>query len=154
MTSRHKDDGEKLKADALALLEARREVYVRRGRRALLRAMLAGDGRASADDVYDAVKLPADLDPRCLGSVPGRLAYDGIIQPAAFVRSARPQRHASWIQIWALVNREKALRWLEDHPELPDPVDYDQGDGTQRFLFPVYPTNEPTPTVAAAGAED
>jgi len=37
-------DGECRKADALYLLETRRQVYIRRGRRALLLAMLAGDG--------------------------------------------------------------------------------------------------------------
>ena len=62
--------GERLKANKLALLEAYREVYVRRGRQALLSAMLAGDGIASANDVYAAVELQPGTDPRCLGSVP------------------------------------------------------------------------------------
>ena len=60
-------EGERLKAAALALLEARRECYVRRGRRALLQAMLDGDGTATADDVRAAVELPADIDPKLFG---------------------------------------------------------------------------------------
>ncbi|MGO8691871.1 MAG: hypothetical protein ACLQLG_19790 [Thermoguttaceae bacterium] len=145
-------EGERLKADALALLEARREVYVRRGRRALLRAMLDGDGRATADDVYVVVELAPGTDPRCLGSVPGALAYAKIIRAAGFVRSTRPERHASWLQVWELADRGKALRWLADHPDLPDPADADQAAGSQRVLFSIHTTNEPTPTVAAAGA--
>ena len=142
-------EGERLKADALALLEARRQVYVHRGRRALLAAMLAGDGTATADDVRFAVELPPGLDPRCLGSVPGRLAYDGVIDPAGFVRSTRRERHASWLQVWALADRVAAVRWLADYPDLPDPGDNNQGDGKQAFLFPLNPTNEPGAAVAA-----
>jgi hypothetical protein len=64
-TTQHQAEGERRKADALTLLQAQREVFVRRGRRALLEAMLDGDGTATADDVRDAVKLPdpADDDP-------------------------------------------------------------------------------------------
>jgi hypothetical protein len=145
-------DGERLKADALTLLESRREVYTLRGRRALLTAMLSGSGTATADDVRSAIELPAGIDPRCLGSVPGRLACDRIIRAAGFVRSTRPERHASWLQIWELADRERALRWLADHPDLPDPGDDDQGEAVQAVLFPIHTTNEPTPTVAAAGA--
>jgi hypothetical protein len=140
-------DGERAKASALALLEARREVFILRGRRALLTAMLTGDGTATADDVRAAVDLPADMDPRCLGTVPGRLGYDRIIRAAGFVRSGRPQRHASYIQRWALADRAAAEKWLRDHPDLPDPGD--QAAGAQGFLFP---HNEPTPTAGTAGA--
>jgi hypothetical protein len=143
-------EGERRKADAHALLEARREVYVRRGRRALLLTMLAGDGRASADDVSAAAELPADLDPRCLGSVPGRLAYDRITRADGFTRSTRPECHARWIQVWALADRAAAERWLADHPDLPDPADEDQGEAAQGILFPLHPTNDTGAAVAAA----
>ena len=146
-------EGERLKAEAFALLESRRQFYVRHGRRALLLAMLDGDGTASADDVYAAVELPSELDPRCLGSVPGRLAYDRIIRAVGFVRSTRPERHASWIQVWQLAHRGAAECWLRRNPDLPDPVaDDDQDAASQGLLFPIHHTNEPTPTVAAAGA--
>jgi hypothetical protein len=44
-------EGERRKSQALATLAAKRAAYVHRARRALLVAMLAGNGRASADDV-------------------------------------------------------------------------------------------------------
>ena len=144
-------EGERLKADALTLLEAHREVYVRRGRRAMLEALLH-NGTATADDVRSAIDLPPGMDPRCLGSVPGVLAYAKIIRAAGFVRSARPERHASWLQVWELADRATAERWLRDHPDMPDP---DEGEGaavSQRVLFPTNTTNEPTPMVATAGA--
>ena len=128
-------DGERRKADVLDLLESRREVYVRRGRRAMLQKMLDGDGSATADDVRAAVELPPGIDPRLLGSVPGRLAYDRIISPAGFVRSTRPERHVSFIQVWALANREAALQWLADHPDLPDLDESEGAAGSQRVLF-------------------
>ena len=153
-THRHSPDagraeGDRLKAAALALLEARREVYIRRGRRALLAAMLTGDGTATADDVRAAVDLPADMDPRCLGTVPGRLGYDKIIRPDGRTKTTRAAAHARWLERWALIDRAAAVRWLADHPDVPDPA-ADQGAGSQGFLFPIQPTNEPGATVAAA----
>jgi hypothetical protein len=142
--------GANLKDEALRLLEARREAFIRRGRRALLLAMLTGDGRASADDVSAAVELPADIDPRCLGSVPGRLAYDKIIRAAGFVRSTRPECHARWVQVWALADRAAAVRWLADNPDLPDPAHADQGEAVQAVLFPIQSTNDTGAAVAAA----
>jgi hypothetical protein len=147
--TQNQDQGERLKADALALLEARREVYIRRGRRALLASMLAGDGTATADDVRAAVELPADMDPRCLGTVPGRLAYDRIIRPDGRLKTTRAAAHARWLERWALADRAAALRWLADHPELPD-LDADQGDGHQRVLFDTQETATPTGTTAGA----
>lgn len=149
----HRDhtEGERRKADAHALLEARREVYVSRGRRALLRSMLDGDGRASADDVRGTLDLPPELDPRCLGAVPGRLAYDRIIASDGFTRSTRPEGHARWVQVWRLLDRAAAEQWLADHPDLADP-DEGEGpaDGSQRLLFPIQSTNDTGAAVAAA----
>ena len=142
-------DGERAKADALALLEARRECYVRRGRRALLTAMLDGDGTATADDVRAAVDLPPGIDAKLFGTVPHRLAYDRIIRNAGRVKTARAVAHARWLERWALADRAAALRWLADHPDLRDPGD--QAAGSQGFLFPTT-NNEPTPTAGTAGA--
>ncbi len=55
-------EGERRKRDALAMLDARRQVYVNRGRRALLRRLLDA-GSATADDVRAAVELPAGIGP-------------------------------------------------------------------------------------------
>jgi hypothetical protein len=143
-------EAERRKAEALALMEARREIFVRRGRRALLDALLRS-GTATADDVRAAVELPAGMDPRCLGSVPGRLAYDKIIAPAGFVRSTRPEGHARWIGRWELIDRAAAERWLRDHPDLPDPGEPDEARETrQAELFD--PQETATPTGATAGA--
>lgn len=114
-------EGDERKRDQLDSLEARRGVYVLRGRRALLDRLLAA-GTATADDVIAAVTLPAEIDPRCLGAVPGPLARAGIIRSAGFVKSARPERHGSYIQLWALADRNEAARWLAEHPDRPDPA--------------------------------
>jgi hypothetical protein len=66
------------KADALAVLADRRDLYVLRGRRALLTALLA-TGQATADAVRDVPDLPDAIDPVCLGAVPLTLLRTGII---------------------------------------------------------------------------
>ncbi len=145
-------EGEGRKAIALELLEARREACVNRGRRALLRRLLM-DGTATADDVRAAVELPADLDPRCLGAVPGLLARLGIIRLDGYAKTARPERHASIIAVWRLTGepphyfggRNLALAWLAAHPDTPDPAPAEVED----TLFDLG-TNA-KPTVAAVG---
>ncbi len=141
-------DGEAAKAAALALLEARREVYIRRGRRALLQAMLDGDGTASTDDVRAVVELPPGIDPKLFGTVAYRLVYDRVIRNAGRTKTTRAVAHGRWLELWELADRAAALRWLVDHPDLPDPAD--QAAGSQGFLFPIQPTNEPGAAGAAA----
>jgi hypothetical protein len=145
-------EGEVLKVDALALLEAQREVFVRRGRRALLRAMLDGDGTATTDDVRAVVELPPGIDPKLFGPVPHRLAYDRIIRNAGRVKTARAVAHGRYVELWELADRDKALAWLAAHPDVPDPAEFvecspngprtlaDQGDGKQQsVLFATHP---------------
>jgi hypothetical protein len=122
--------GESRKADALDLLESQREVYVRRGRRALLEALLR-NGSATADDVRKAVKLPARINPKVFGSIPGGLAKLRIIEQAGFAKTCRPEGHARPLALWRLVDRDAAEGWLQDHPDLPDPG----GPEKQRSLF-------------------
>lgn len=112
-------DGQRRKRRTLTALEARRELFVLRGRRALL-ATLLDAGAATIDDVRDVVTLPADIDPKLFGSVPSQLAFAGIIRADGFVKTSRPKAHARPIQRWALVNRDRAERWLIDHPDRPD----------------------------------
>jgi len=114
-------DGEARKLNAHALLEARREVYVLRGRRALLAALLAGR-EATADDVRDAVELPDEINPVCLGVVPGPLARAGIIERVGFVESRRADAHARPVSVWRLADRAAALAWLAAHPDRSDPT--------------------------------
>jgi len=112
---------ERAKAEALALLEARRDGYMVRGRRALLKAVLLA-GRATADDVRAAVELPPDLDPKLFGAVPGALARAGIIRAVGFVNSARAEGHARPVKVWELADYGAAYRWLAEHPDRPDPA--------------------------------
>lgn len=144
-------EGEQRRDEAFALLADQRAVYVLRGRRALMRALLENE-TASADDVRALVDLPPSIDPRCLGSVPVALVRAGIIRAAGFVRSGRPERHASWLQLWELADRAGALKWLAENPDVPDPPDV-AGDGArvQGVLVPLT-TNEPAPAGMTAGA--
>ncbi|MDA1053000.1 MAG: hypothetical protein O3C40_21310 [Planctomycetota bacterium] len=120
-TSNRKGDGTAGRDAAIELLESRRQVYVNRGRRALLLRLLTGES-ATADDVRAAVELPESIDPVCLGAVPGSLARAGIITRAGFVATARPNAHARPVSIWALANRDAAVAWLRGHPDKPDPM--------------------------------
>jgi hypothetical protein len=124
-------EGGRRRDEALRLLRDRRAVYIRRGQRALLLALLDG-GTATADAVRAAVELPPDIDPRCLGAVPHALAEAGIVARSGYAPSARPERHASILAVWALADRDAALRWLADHPELPES---DRGEPAQRTLW-------------------
>lgn len=129
-------EGELRKRDQLQNLEARRETYVLRGRRALLAELLQA-GTATADCVYAAVSLPPEVDPRCLGSVPGTLARAGIIRSAGFVKSNRPERHASYLQVWQLVDFQAAVEWLAGHPEPPAPPNPSAEQADKGFSSPI-----------------
>ncbi len=115
-------EGEHRKRCKLTALEARREWFVLRGRRALLRCLL-DVGVASMDDVRDVVTLPADIDPKLFGSVPSMLAIAGIIFADGFVKSSRPKAHARPLTVWRLVDREAAEQWLTEHIDNPDDAD-------------------------------
>jgi hypothetical protein len=113
-------EGERRKCEALSLLQSRRAVFVRRGRRALLFRLLAA-GEATADAVRVGVTLPPGLNPKLFGAVPGPLAEAKIIRPAGFVHTARPQGHARPVTVWALADRAAALARLAANPELTEP---------------------------------
>jgi hypothetical protein len=117
------EEGESRKDAAHALLESRRDVLIRRARRALLLRLLES-GTATADDVAERIG-PTDpsIDPRWLGTVPGPFAIARIIRRTGYTPSARPIRHASVIAIWELIDRAAALAWLARNPELPAPGD-------------------------------
>jgi hypothetical protein len=144
-------EGERRKLDAFAVLTANRETVIRRAQRALLTVLLE-TGSATADDVRELVELLPGVGPKCFGAAPGPLARAGIIRADGFAKTCRPVGHARPVTVWALADRPAAERWLRNHPALSDP---DEGEGvaaSQRVLFPTNTTNEPTPTVAAAGA--
>jgi hypothetical protein len=143
-------EGERRKADALTLLECRREVLVRRARRAFLERCLSAS-QATADDVREAVELPPGIDPNLFGAVPSLFARLGIVRFAGFDVSRRPARHAGLNRVWQLADAGAARGWLAKNPELADPPDQEQEQAGQRLLFPVH-QNGATPTVGAAGA--
>ena len=114
-------EGKRRKDAAHSLLAARREVYIRRARRALLLRLLEA-GTATADDVAESSgPAPEGTDGRFLGTVPGPLARARLIRRAGFVSSARPSRHASILSIWELADRAGAIAWLARNPDVPDP---------------------------------
>ena len=131
-------EGERRKDAVHALLEARRDVSIRR---ALLMHLLDA-GTATADNVADRLgPTPDGIDPRFLGTVPGLLARAGIIRPASIAKSARPSRHASLLTVWELADRAAALAWLSQNPDLPDPENEDDGEGVP-CLAPLTPPSD------------
>jgi hypothetical protein len=142
-------NGEERKANALALLADRREGVVRRAQRALLTVLLEA-GSATADDVRELVELPPGVGPKCFGAVPLPLARAGIIYREGYAPTSRPTAHARPLSVWRLADRNKALRWLADHSDLPDPADDDRAAGAQSFLFSIHPRNDAGAAVAAA----
>ena len=141
-------EGARRRDEKLSLLAQRRARFIRHGQRVLL-TTATNAGRASADDVHAAMELPADLDARFLGCVPVALAHAGLVRSAGFIKSIRPQRHASYIQLWALADREAAVRWLAENPDLPDPAPND-GD-TAPSLFPLPAAQIKSPAAATVG---
>jgi hypothetical protein len=121
------EEGERRKDAAHLRLEALRDVYIRRARRALLSKLLESD-TATADDVAERIgPTDASIDPRWLGTVPGLLAIAKIIRRVGYTKSARPSRNASVIGVWELADRAAALAWLARHPDLPDAEPDDGG---------------------------
>ncbi len=142
-------EGERRKAEALANLEARREIYVRRGRRALLEALLRS-GTATADVVRRSVELPKGVNPKLFGPVPGALARAGIIRQDGFAKTCRAVGHARPVAIWALVDRAAAERWLRLNPDRPDPDESKVIDAKRQGIL--FSQETATPTGEAAGA--
>jgi hypothetical protein len=135
-----KTEGESRKDAAHHLLEAHRNVLIRRARRALLLRLL-DVGIATADDVAERIG-PTDpsIDRRWLGSVPGPLEIARIIRRAAYTKSARPIRHASVIAVWELADRAAAIVWLTRNPDLPEGED---GGGAPCLATPKPPSLTP-----------
>jgi hypothetical protein len=113
-------EGERRRDAVHALLAERRACLVRLAQRTLLERLLYA-GAATADDVRAAVPLPAGIDPRAYGAVPGPLVGAGAIRAAGYVRTARPEARVRPVTRWELADRTAAVAWLATHPELPPP---------------------------------
>jgi hypothetical protein len=120
-------DGEARKRAAHRLLEAHRERLILRARRALLIHLLAHD-TGSIDDVRGAVPVPAGLNPKLFGTVPGPLALAGIIRAAGSRKTGRAVGHARPVTVWQIADRAAALAWLREHPEPTEPPADDSTD--------------------------
>lgn len=142
---RGRREGERRRDAAHAVLEARRESVIRQARRVLLTVLWERD-TATMDDVRAVVVVPPEVDPVCLGSVPGGLARAGIIRADGAVRTSRPMAHARPVTVWRLVDRDAAEIWLREHPDLP--THEDQRPAHQRVLWP---PDETSPIADAIG---
>jgi hypothetical protein len=109
-------DGESLKRQAQAILEAHRELLILRARRALLLHLLT-HGTGTIDHVRAVVPAPASINPKAFGAVPGPLAVARIIRPTGFTKTTRHLGHARPVIVWELVDYAAAERWLRNHPE-------------------------------------
>jgi len=128
-------EGERLKADALATLAQHRKTVIRRGQRALLEFLVCS-GTATIDEVREVVELPPNIGPKCFGAVPSPLARAGIIRADGFGKTCRAIAHARPLTRWQLADRDRALRWLADHPDLLDPCEPEVvADKRQGVLF-------------------
>ena len=139
------DEGERRRDAALDLLRQRRAALVRRGAR-LLAGRLLEFGTATMDDIAAELETPPDLDRRLVGAIPSTLAKAGVAVLTGYVRSTRPERHASVLAVWQLTDADAALAWLDAHPELPD-LDADRAERRQLQL-----TFDDEPALVAAGA--
>jgi len=148
-TARRQDDaaeGERRRDAALDLLRDRRAALVRHGAR-LLASRLLDAGTATMDDIAPELETPPDLDRRLVGAIPSTLAKAGVAALTGYVRSTRPERHASVLGVWRLADRDAALAWLDANPDLPD-ADADRADRQLTLTF----DDEPAPVAAGAGS--
>ena len=118
------NEGESRKDAAHHLLEAHRDVLIRRARRALLLRLLEV-GIATADDVAQRIG-PTDpsIDPRWLGTVPDRSQ-----SPASYVEPTTRNRLDRFDMLPSsqsgIANRAAAMAWLARNPDLPEAEDDD-----------------------------
>lgn len=105
-----------LKERALNLLEAFHEDRIITAQRALLKRLLT-HGYATIDDARDSLDIPKGTTPHWLGSVHRALEHDQIIARVGRLPSKRPEAHARKQDLWALMDRAKALEWQARHPE-------------------------------------
>ncbi len=71
---------------------------------------LAANGEATTDDTVDDLADEYGDGGKWRGSIPLRLAREGLIVEAGWKRSCRPSRHRSKITRWAIANREAVDR--------------------------------------------
>lgn len=110
-------EGRKRRDEAHHLLELKLQRTIRNARRRLLEIALR-DGIATTDDVRTSLEIPHGLDWKFLGAVPRALSKHGLIRHAGYRESRIKENHARPIATWEIVERETALAWLAENPEL------------------------------------
>lgn len=113
--------GEALRDQALYRLSTTRPATIRRLQRAAVRLALE-TGTVTADDLREAVPIPAGINPKVNGAAVHGLAVLGILTGGEYVKSRRAVAHRRPIQVWRLANAATAARWLAANPEYPDPT--------------------------------
>jgi hypothetical protein len=113
------NNGAAQRAAVLTLLAERHDVYVLRGRRALLEAAM-DRGWGTADDVRQSVALPPGVNPKCFGAVAAPLVAAGILSHDGFTQTLRREAHARPISRWRLLDAGRAAAWLAANPDEPD----------------------------------
>lgn len=120
MPPHSKSSGRCRKKEALSAFEKVQRIFLNRCRRALLVALLENNV-ATMDDVRTAVVIPSDINPKCLGAVPGALVRSGIIAASGYAPTTRREGNCRTLRVWSLADADAARRWLALHPDHPYP---------------------------------
>jgi hypothetical protein len=112
--------GAALKARAFAALRVHRLHYIRRMQRALLEYLLT-HGSGTVHDIRDAVPLPDDINPVCVGPVPNELAEARIIKRVRYAVTRRAKSHGRPVSLWKLIDPDAAREWRATHPSIDLP---------------------------------
>lgn len=103
-------DGERRKADGIALAAGCKEDLIAAGKLAMLDALLSSpDGTASIDDATADLSAQFKDGGRWRGAVTRSLAMRRIIAVDSVIKSDRPSRHRGYVTRWQLRDRDKAL---------------------------------------------
>jgi hypothetical protein len=110
--------GERRRDEAHDRLKTHRLALVRRIQRAFVCRLLV-EGAATTDAVRILVRIPPGVDPRVVGAAIRALALDRLIVAVGRRRSARPEAHARWVDLWDIRDVAAAEGWLLNNPDYP-----------------------------------
>lgn len=68
--------------------------------------VLAEHGEGTTDDAVDDLSGKFNDGGKWRGSIPLRLAREGLIVRTGIVKSSRTHRHRGWLAVWSIRNRE------------------------------------------------
>ena len=67
--------------------------------------VMAANGEATTDDSVDDLSLKFADHGKWRGSIPLRLAREGLIERTGIIKSLRSHRHRGWLAIWSVRDR-------------------------------------------------